>query len=268
MNHKRLIVIVVVAGLAAGMVALTVPGCTRDQDAENRRVLFDEVQPVRLANCDFERIGDANDGGYLICANLLGREESGYSYGINGNDEWGCSIASRLKVPMHQYDCFNIDRPACGRGTMVFHEECIGPARLTEHGRVFDTMAAQIARNGDANKRLIVKMDVEGAEWSSLTGTSDAALNQIGQLVVEFHNVRKARFIETIRRLKRVFHVAHVHYNNWACDPAAAPFPSLAFEVLFVNKDLGVVDPAGPVILPHPLDAPNNAKLHDCQATP
>jgi hypothetical protein len=74
--------------------------------------------------------------------------------------------------------------------------------------------------------------------------------------------------VEGVRRLKRLFHVANVHYNNWVCDPAAAPLPALAFEVLFVNKTLGAVDPAGSAVVPNPLDSPNNQDFPDCQATP
>ena len=262
---RKLVVTVALIGVLALIAAFGVWAWTGVQSGKSRESLFAEVQPVKLTNCQFERLGDAHDGGYLVCANLLGPEQSAYSYGINGNDAWGCQVSGRLGIPVHQYDCFNTDRPVCSVGTLVFHEECVGPARQTDEGRVFDTVQAQIARNGDADKRLIMKMDVEGAEWPSLLSASDEDLKRISQLTVEFHDVNEARFVETIRRLKRVFHIANVHYNNWVCDPAAAPFPSLAFEVLFVNKDLGVVDPGGHAVAPNPLDAPNNAKLPDCQ---
>ena len=238
------------------------------QRYRNREALFAEIQPVALANCEFERFGDSHDGGYLACHNLLSAAKSVYSYGINNSDEWGCDLAARVNVPVHQYDCFNIKRPGCESSGMVFHEECIGPARLTDGGHVFDTLEAQIDSNGDKGKNLIVKMDVEGAEWPSLLEAPDAVLNQFDQLTVEFHDVHEAQYVETIRRVKRLFHVANVHYNNYLCDPAAAPLPSLAFEILFVNKNLGVVDPTGTVVLPHALDSPNNPRLPDCQTPP
>lgn len=73
----------------------------------------------------------------------------------------------------------------------MFHEECVGPKRETIEGRLFDTLDAQIARNGDTGKRLVMKVDVEGAEWPSLLSMSDAALQQIDQLSVEFHGVEE-----------------------------------------------------------------------------
>jgi hypothetical protein len=263
MTHKLMLL----AALAAAL-GCRGPEPPRDrvaEQAENRRQLFAEIQPVKVANCEFERIGDAHDGGYLICRNLIDRAEGLYSYGISGSDQWGCTLSARLKLPVHQYDCFNVDRPPCAGATPVFHEECVGPARVTEDGRPFDTIESQIAKNGDAGKRLIVKMDVEGSEWPSFMATPEAVLNRIDQLSVEFHGVEEARFVEAIRKLKRVFHVANVHYNNWSCHPDVAPLPALAFEILFVNKSLAVVDPNGAPVVPNPLDAPNNRERPDCQ---
>ena len=45
-----------------------------------------------------------------------------------------------------------------------------------------------------------------------------------------------------MRRLKQFFYVAHVHYNNFSCDAALAPFPSWAFEVLLVSKRIASSD--------------------------
>lgn len=253
---------------ALSMAGLAVFG-NEYRQAMNRLALFAEVQPVKVTNCELERFGDKNDGGYLLCGNLLKDEKSAYSYGINGTDNFGCAVAARLNVPVHQYDCFNIRRPPCGGPEMIFHEECVGPAPETrDDGSAFDTIASQIARNGDDGKRLLVKMDVEGAEWASLLDAPESLLNRIGQLVVEFHYADEARFIETVKKLKRTFYVAHLHYNNFACEPHHEPFPSWAFEVLFVNKNLAVADPSGArPTLPNQLDAPNSPTELDCQAT-
>ena len=43
-----------------------------------RQQLFLELQPVALKNCTLERFGASNDGGYLICGNLLGEAQSAY----------------------------------------------------------------------------------------------------------------------------------------------------------------------------------------------
>ena len=70
--------------------------------AQRRQMLFAEIQPVRLANCELERFGEKADGGYLLCGNLLGEAGSAYSYGISGYDGWGCDVSTRLDVRVHQ----------------------------------------------------------------------------------------------------------------------------------------------------------------------
>lgn len=268
--------VLLIAILAAGCAqpgSPAPPGATPEskpltQAEKARQQLFDEIRPVKLQNCEFERVGDSYDGGYLMCKNLIGRAESFYSYGISATDNWGCALSARAKKPVHQYDCFELKRPTCDGATPVFHEECVGPRQETIEGRPFDTVEAQIARNGDAGKHLVMKMDVEGSEWPSFLATPDAVLARIDQLVVEFHGVEEPQYAEVMRKLKKQFYVVNVHYNNWTCEPAVRPLMAKAFEVLFVNKDLGVVDPNGKPLVPNPLDAPNNWQRPDCQLTP
>ena len=56
---------------------LTTPG-GRVSAPQQRQALFDLLQPVALSNCRLERFGEAHDGGYLMCGNLLEDVESGY----------------------------------------------------------------------------------------------------------------------------------------------------------------------------------------------
>jgi hypothetical protein len=238
-----------------------------------RRELFDMLQPVALANCQLERFGETNDGGYLMCANLLGGVQAGYSYGINGYDKWGCDISTRLGVAVHQYDCFNTTQPACPSGQTIFHPECVGETAKTVEGRRFDTMSNQLAFNGDRSRRVVLKIDVEGAEWHSLLFAPDEVLARIDQLAVEFHWSKDDQghwrhedaHLAVVRRLKQFFEIAHLHFNNGSCTEDLAPFPSWAYEALFVNKQLAVVDPGKEVHGLHPLDAPNDPSRADCQ---
>jgi hypothetical protein len=267
---------VLVLGIVAGGVAMWTPSepargtpapkySNLSREELIRRILFDELQPVTLRKCDMKRFGEYRDGGYLLCGNLLDRVESAYSYGIGGYDGWGCEVSAALDVPVHRYDCFNTANPECPEGKPVFHAECVGTAPATIDGRPFDSMANQIARNGDAAKRLVLKIDVEGAEWDAFLETPDEVLQWIDQLVVEFHRVNDERYVNAVRKLKETFHVANLHFNNYSCQGGIEPFPAWAYEVLFVNKRLDDVDPSVPAPVPHPLDIPNGPERPDCQ---
>jgi hypothetical protein len=236
--------------------------------ADVPRQLFAEVQPVHIANCELKRFGEPHDGGYPLCANLLDAVKAGYSYGISGYDGWGCDVSRRLHVTVHQYDCFDLRAPSCPGGTTVFHGECVGTTRSTEEGRPFDTLSGQFSRNGDSARAVVMKIDVEGAEWDSFLLAPDSLLTNIDQLDVEFHHVDDAKYVAVMQRLKQFFYIAHVHYNNFSCDPALGPFPSWAFEVLLVNKRIAVSDGSPALAAPEGLDAPNDASQPDCQAAP
>lgn len=241
-----------------------------------RQLLFDMLQPVALTNCQLARFGEANDGGYLMCANLLDGVQAGYSYGINGYDKWGCDTSTRLDVAVHQYDCFNTTQPACRSGKTIFHAECVAETAATVEGRRFDTLSSQLSRNGDGSNHVVMKIDVEGAEWGSLLAAPDEVLARIDQLAIEFHWSRDDRdrwrqddtYVLVVERLRKFFEVAHLHFNNASCTGDLAPFPTWAYEALFVSKRLATVDPDRKVAGPHALDAPNIPHLADCQPAP
>jgi hypothetical protein len=261
----ELVAVVAVLGVA---VAATVTQVRKDsrEKAQVRADLFAAITPVTVTNCEVTRIGTPHDGGYLACGNLLGKVQAGYSYGIAGTDTWGCQISQQLHIPMHEYDCFDLELPPpCGGGQTVFHPECIGPQRTTIDGRPYDTFLGHFTRNGDLGKRLVVKSDVEGAEWDSFLASPDEVFANIDQLTVEFHQVSDARYVRAIERLKQFFVIAHVHFNNYSCEAGIEPFPAWAFEALLVSKRLAHTDgtPAAPA--PWPLDAPNSAERPDCQ---
>src|SRR5437764_4392414 len=138
-----------VAGLA-GLPLLRPPLTAR----QIRSQLLMELRPVVLKNCTMQRFGSPNDGGYLMCGNLLGAVESAYSYGIGPADAWGCDVSEQYRVTVHQYDCFSPPVSGCASGRAIFHDECIGPKRATIGSRRFDTLTGHITRNGDAGKRL------------------------------------------------------------------------------------------------------------------
>ena len=259
------ITFVVVAFAAAA--AITVGDLVHRTNARRlREAILTELQPVALKNCGLQRFGSANDGGYLMCENLIEPLDAAYSYGVGPNDDWACDMSRRYHVPVHQYDCFDPARPTCAGGTFDFHNECVGDWTGYKDSRFFDTLENQIRKNGDTGRRLIVKMDIEGAEWSSLLAAPDELLATIPQITMEMHGFKDPKILEVLRKLKRNFYVVNLHFNNWSCTSTAAPLPAWAYQVHWVNKRIGVLDPASPVPAPmSPLNAPDSPTWPDCQ---
>jgi len=266
MRNKILLVVASLAAVAFAALSVHEKLTNNRMKREIWTTFFAALRPERLANCTLERFGSPSDGGYLMCGNLLGGVESAYSYGIAGDDNWGCDISKRSRVTTHQYDCFDLRHPACPGGAVDFHEACVGVAAARVDGRVFDTLSNQIDQNGDTGKHMVVKMDVEGAELDVLSAASDQLLGQIDQLVVEFHGIDDLKAVRLLQKLKTIFHIAYVHANNIECPTTISPFTSGANEVLFVNRRLAVVDNTGsaaPAV--SPLATPNYPDQPDCQ---
>src|SRR5437762_14185606 len=109
-------------------------------------------------------------------------------------------------------------------------------------------------------------MDIEGAEWDSLLAAPDELLASIPQIAMELHGFDDPKIVEVIRKLKRNFYLVNVHFNNWSCTPRAAPLPARAYQALWVNKCIGVLDPAAPVPVPmSPLIARDSPTSPDYQ---
>jgi hypothetical protein len=255
-----------VAGSSAGQSTGTAPEWP-PVSAAVRSALSAELEVQRLNNCTLRRYGSAHDGGYLMCANLTKGVVAAYSYGIDQEDNWGCDVSRQLGVTIHQYDCFTDKRPQCSGGRFVFHDECVGPRKETVDGKPFDTVTAQVAANGDAGKPILIKMDVEGAEWQSLLAASDEVLDRFVQLPMELHlrGADESTFLELVRRLKRHFYLVNLHFNNWSCSSDSAPLPAPAFQVLWVNKRVGVLGTDRTPVTTSPLNAPDNPDGADCQ---
>src|SRR5215471_11743465 len=143
-------VLIALAAGAAILIADIVHGAAQ---RKLREEILAELQPVLLKNCTLKRFGSANDGGYLMCENLIEPLNSAYSYGVGPNDDWGCDMSRRYHVPVYEYDCFDPARPTCENGKFVFRNECVGNRTGYRDSHFFDTLENQISKNGDTGRR-------------------------------------------------------------------------------------------------------------------
>jgi len=185
------------------------------------------LRTLRLcARCnDFERVGENYDGGYIICADGLKNSglKGAYSYGISGYDGWGMDIAQRYKIPLYEYDCFNKNAPKPCSGCQVkFSPECIRGNNETNPNSAFKTFTEHIKLNGQSNappSSLMLKVDVEGAEWNVFESENASTLSQVRQITTELHHLqhkhKHGHYLKAVRSLLDAgFSIAHLHGNN------------------------------------------------------
>jgi hypothetical protein len=109
-------------------------------------------------------------------------------------------------------------------------------------------------------------MDIEGAEWDSLLTAPDELLASIPQITMEMHGFENPKIVDVLRKLKRNFYLVNLHFNNWSCTQEAAPLPAWAYQAHWVNKRIGVPDPAAPFPAPmSPLNTRDSPTWPDCQ---
>lgn len=184
------------------------------------------LKTLRLcAPCEhFERIGEPHDGGYVTCTDGLDKGLVGaLSYGINGFDGWGMAVASKYNIPLNEYDCTNAKKPAVCDGCDVhFHYECILNAKGS-HKPVFKTLSQQLQESGNGKAKdhsLLLKIDVEAAEWKIFAEEPIENLKKFREIVVEYHWLDQvenhALYEKAVKKIEQAgFAVAHLHGNNY-----------------------------------------------------
>lgn len=219
----------------------------------------------RVIGKNFVRIGKANDGGYIAVDNFKNKmdDKIAYSFGISDDVSWDLDMATR-GYEVFMYDP-TIDTLPLENEKFHFFKEGIADLEIRE--RNLNTLENFIKINGHEDKdNMILKMDVEGAEWSFLSTVSFEVLNKFDQMIFEFHNlitpkdsnVMNATLI-CIQKINLTHSLVHLHANNYGSllildDKILIPN---VLELTYVKtSNYELVDDDN-IYLPIPLDQPN-----------
>jgi hypothetical protein len=117
---------------------------------------------------------------------------------------------------------------------------------------------------GDTDKPVILKIDIDHDEWANFEATPAHDLARCSQIIGEFHGFENAldiqwlnRAVAVMRKLKAHFEVVHVHANNYTGFTTIAniAFPQ-TLEVSFANRNRYRFEQTDERF-PTELDAPN-----------
>jgi hypothetical protein len=212
------------------------------------------------------RVGDAGDGGYVM---IEAFDAAGaISIGIGGNVSWDLDMARR-GLPIGMFDPTIVAPPATVPGG-TFHRIGLGtPVQAAASGLALKPLAQLLElANAPASGDLILKIDIEGAEWDALADVDDFA--RYPQVVLELHDMGRLNDEETaanVLHLLRAIHATHlpvhVHANNEAGLAAFGAYwlPEV-LEVSYVRRDLARGACPADAIDTH-LDTPSNARFAD-----
>lgn len=164
----------------------------------------------------FVRIGRHNDGGYVMLDDFEGRSAA-YSIGIADDVSWDRDIAARgLDVYMYDHTIEGLPEE-----NERFHFSRTGIGTKTDaDDPLLRTLPEMMADNGHLDAYgMILKIDVEGAEWAVLGELDEEILKHFSQIVFEFHGLTDMKNEGIIRtameKLNRTHQLVHLHANNF-----------------------------------------------------
>jgi hypothetical protein len=215
----------------------------------NPNKIYDYLSKIKLSDFSNKRpirIGSYNDGGYLLLDHLLEKTDVLYSYGIADNTTFETEFCYRYQCSARLYD-HTINRLPYCLPTFKFHKEGIGASKTHE----LNTLMSHIQQNNDTNKNMVLKMDVEGAEYEALLATPNHVLQQFSQIAIELHGIDNIESEQEYQlrcnffdKMNKIFFLYHAHYNNY--DHTIVKYGyniPQTIEVTFVNRNLKDLTP-------------------------
>ena len=161
---------------------------------------------------DLIRLGDDNDGGYLVPDDLSNISRN-YSAGVGNLTKFEKDLEDKYSIPSSMVDFNDVD-PKLLPKKSKFLKKRIGISSYGENLSINDWLDIE-------NGEIILKMDVEGDEYLILSSISDKNLKKIRILVIEIHDLRHLRnysffktFEKILLRLNNFFYICHLHVNN------------------------------------------------------
>jgi hypothetical protein len=155
-----------------------------------------------------KRYGCNWDSGYIFLSELFDASSIVYSYGLDKTEE---AIAfdihaSDMGKKIYMYDA-SIEQPAVNKKNFFFKKE-----HLTK-----DNFKNHIQENEHQNEsNMILKMDIEGAEYSIIPSNIELINKHFSQIGIEIHDVNNLTFekINLINSLNKFYKIFHIHGNN------------------------------------------------------
>jgi hypothetical protein len=225
---------------------------------EEIQKLIDSLRPIET-KFDLIRVGGNNDGGYLLPNDLSGITAC-FSPGVADTVSFEIDLCKR-GIGSHLADA-SVDAPPKNFTPLSFTKKFLGGCNNDTHMTLMNWVLSkpEYYAKGD----LILQMDIEGGEYTTLLCAPPEILAKFRIIAVEIHNVHTwfdpfawpvvTTFFE---KLLEDFYVVHNHPNNNCpfIDVDGILMPTV-FELTLLRKDRA--EPTGYCTeFPHPLDMPN-----------
>jgi hypothetical protein len=231
-----------------------------DRSTKKRELetFFKNINPIST-NHKLIRLGNENDGGYLVPDDMAGVKTC-FSPGVSDVADFELDLTKRgIKCFLIDY---SVDSPPISGPLISFEKKFLGD----ENGPIYTTLESWVDKNAaHDDHELLLQMDIEGSEYDVLIDASHELLRRFRIIVIEFHHLHGLlspvgfKLIKGVfAKILRSFEIVHIHPNNYWGDPIRYreyEIPKI-MEFTFLRKDR-ISNCAPSTFFPHPLDRPN-----------
>ena len=207
------------------------------------------------------RIGEEGDGGYLL-PNILDETSYCFSAGIGHTVKFEHELGASYGIKSFVADA-SVETLYVSNDDFAFVPKFLGPRTCGAFITLSDWMEESVGRE---SRKQILKMDIEGGEYSVLIYEPNEVLARFSIMIIEFHklqNLLERNFLGIFSAIfEKIFHdfsICHVHPNN-CCGIAKLDGIEVprTIEVTFIRNDLlAESSKSGNIHLPHELDRKN-----------
>ncbi len=203
----------------------------------------DQNGPINLM-----RHGKENDGGYVVPEKAFQKADVLLGYGIDTDASFEMWFSDIYKKPSYGFDC-GVDFIGGNNKLFTFINECVANEKFIYPGQIssgriysFDDQLVRLDLN---NKKIFIKMDIEGAEYDAFYDVLQHA-DKITGIVLEIHFThayQEPKAIKLLSEINKKFLLIHLHANNCAIDTAYSikeidgMIPKI-LELSYINKSL------------------------------
>lgn len=223
---------------------------------------------------EFIRLGRDNDGGYVVPVVAMESADVLMGYGIADDISFEREFSQRFDKLSYGFDCGvqNIDT---GDSRCRFFSECIGNSdylygNQRSSGQI-SSFSQQLQRLELTDKKVFIKMDIEGAEFDVLDDVLNHADNITG-IVLEIHipNGNPEKVLRILSSLNRQFVLVHVHGNNFSDNYFKTKYSIYSIpkvlELTYTNKNLlSSYEISKNQKHPHPINQRDCINIPECE---
>ena len=152
-------------------------------DPDKQHCIYHPTAPKKVIGKKRILIGAKKDGSYVLL-NDFKNIKIAYSFGIGRKIQFDKYLADK-GIDVYMYD-HSID--SLPYNNTKFHWKKIGITGRNKSNNLLKSIEELIIENGHSSeKNMILKIDVEHAEWESLKDLSTKYLNKFRYILIEFH---------------------------------------------------------------------------------